>query len=300
MPNRHSPSRLAMRVLCTLLGFSEAAAGLAVAKPRGDSLAPQSITPSKDVTPIWSPKASPVPKDSAAPTKIRARDVITTTTTTVYPPFPNAKASPTSDKPPTTVQTFVAGNDTILVLPPASETSSGPSALALPTAFPPADPAQHAKDVAKLAEIITPSVVGSTGLTVAVGWGVWKYLGEKAWAATKVEAKAEAEAAFEVVKEQTADVMRLARAARPEELERLSRTLNFDVDEYMADVERLETGLLSDSVSNGITPPFLTGAKAEKILEVLVRGLRYAVDTVKGLLIVLEFSYSNTRSCPVR
>ena len=200
-------------------------------------------------------------------------------------------ASSTADSP-TTVQTVSAGNDTILVLPRAAVVtnsptqSTGSTSAKLPTALPSVDPAQHAKDVAKLAEIIVPSVVGGTGLSITVSWAIWRFLHKTAVAEGKVGS--------EILEEQSAIVQRFAQVGN--EL-RLSEDTSWprDIDTDIDVVADIENRILEEEA---VHPGTLTAVQKVQTEGVIVRlGFPYAVDRS---LIALECSVSATRSPPRR
>ena len=135
----------------------------------------------------------------------------------------------------------------------------------MPTALPPVDPAQHAKHVAKLAEIIVPTVVGGSGLQITVSWAIWNFLRKRAEAAGR--------AGVEVVEEQTSAVQAISRASS---LSRLPG--NFDWTSVPAswpenvwiDLNRaadIENSILQEEVVN---PGILTMTEAAQIEDVVV------------------------------
>ena len=127
-----------------------------------------------------------------------------------------------------------------------------------PTALPPVDPAQHARHVAKLAEIIAPSVAGGTGLSITVGWAIWKFLGERAEAEGKVGA--------EVIETQSAVVRSLARVSS---MSRLSGDTVWPGD-LAADLDRVGTIENSILQEEAVNPGILTNLQVAQIEEAIV------------------------------
>ncbi|KAF6223210.1 hypothetical protein HO133_000052 [Letharia lupina] len=169
------------------------------------------------------------------------------------------KVTSSTTNNPTTTQTVSAGNDTILVLPlaavvrPSSTQSTGSTSAAIPTALPPADPAQHARHVAKLAEILAPSIVGGTGLSITVQWAIWNFL--------KKKAVSEGKAGVEVVEEQSAVVQTLTRVSS---VSRLSEDTVWPGD-IGADLDRaadIENSILQEEAVN---PGILTNVQVAQI-----------------------------------
>ena len=176
---------------------------------------------------------------------------------------PKQTASSSTDGP-ATIQTVTTGNDKIIILPraavvrPSPTQNTGSTSAAVPTALPPVDPAQHARHVAKIAEIVAPSVVGGAGFSITVPWAIWDFF--------KKKALAEGKAGVEVVKEQSAVVQRLARVSR---VLRLSEDTVWpgDIGEDLDRVADIENSILQEeAVNTGI----LTRAQIAQIRDVFV------------------------------
>ena len=200
-------------------------------------------------------------RSSSTSSKLSLKSVTARTT-------PKQTASSSTDGP-ATIQTVTTGNDKIIILPraavvrPSPTQNTGSTSAAVPTALPPVDPAQHARHVAKIAEIVAPSVVGGAGFSITVPWAIWDFF--------KKKALAEGKAGVEVVNEQSAVVQRLARVSR---VLRLSEDTVWpgDIGEDLDRVADIENSILQEeAVNTGI----LTRAQIAQIRDVFVSWTFY-------------------------
>ena len=128
----------------------------------------------------------------------------------------------------------------------------------MPTALPPADPAQHALHIVKLAEIIVAAVVGGSGLSITVPWSIWNFLRKRAEATGKVGA--------EVVREQSAALQRMSEISSLD-LNSVPASWPQNVWTDLNQAADIENSILQEGV---VDPEILTTTEAAQVEEILV------------------------------